>query len=61
MSRAEALARVAGNVSLLDVSLDERVVPLLFAKREYLPEISGSANSTSCQKTSNPDDYGVDD
>ena len=35
--------------------------PLLFQRREYLEALGADADTTSCQKTSNPDDYGPDD
>ena len=39
----------------------ECAVPLLYQRREYLDELEGNAVTTSCQKTSNPKDYGPDD
>lgn len=49
-----------------ELSLDQHVagkspMPLLFQKREYLESIDAGAATTSCQTTSNPDDYGPDD
>lgn len=57
-----------------DVTLRERVEPdadsqtlfetrqpLLYRKREYASLPDGAASTTSCQVTSNPNDYGPDD
>ena len=35
--------------------------PLVYSRREYLPAIEAMGTTTSCQKTSNPKDYGPDD
>ena len=35
--------------------------PLLYRKREYFTATPNMARTTSCQKTSNPTDYGPDD
>jgi hypothetical protein len=35
--------------------------PLLYQKREYFTATPNMARTTSCQKTSNPADYGPDD
>lgn len=35
--------------------------PLVYSRREYLPAIEAMGTTTSCRKTSNPDDYGPDD
>ncbi len=45
----------------IELSGLEIAMPLLFQKREYLEAIDSSGTTTSCQKTSNPNDYGPDD
>ena len=35
--------------------------PLLYAKREYLADAEYLSMTTSCQTTTNPNDYGPDD
>lgn len=49
------------NVALVDQGEQQSGSPLLFRKREYLDAIESSGKTTSCQKTSDPDDYGPDD
>ena len=49
---------VSKNQQFEDIPLPE---PLLFQRRQYLDALEGDADTTSCQKTSNPADYGPDD
>ena len=39
----------------------ESAQPLLYGKREYTTLSENAASTTSCQTTSDPDDYGPDD
>ncbi len=54
-------ANMNENTLPIDVLPAPTLEPLLFSRRRYLEGIPANAATTSCQKTSNPDDYGPDD
>jgi len=57
----EVLVSTGRTSATILVERSEADQPLLFQRREYLAATPNMATTTSCQKTSNPADYGPDD